>query len=102
MRAWRKKAQSLGVTFLEGDVSDVGMDGSLVRSVHVTPRQESGAGTPDVAQEIKTGALVNAAGAWARGITEMCNVTNVPVSRRKRSVFFFHCADEEILQTAGN
>jgi glycine/D-amino acid oxidase-like deaminating enzyme len=78
LQAFKKKARSLGVTYLAEEV--VGL--------HYTDRRVSEVVTS--VGSIGCGTVVNAAGAWARGIAAMVNI-DLPVFPRPRSVFVFTC-----------
>ncbi|MFO1150066.1 MAG: FAD-binding oxidoreductase [Alsobacter sp.] len=80
MQAFRKKARSLGVTYVQGEVAQVDCEGHRVTGV----RLASGA-------RIACGALVNAAGAsGGREVAAAAGVT-IPVEAHKRCVFAFTC-----------
>lgn len=80
MQAFRKKARSLGVTYVEGEVVDVEREGGRVTAVRLAD-----------GQRIACGALVNAAGAsGARVLAGKAGVA-IPVYPHKRCVFTFHC-----------
>ena len=79
LRAYRRKARSLGVTYLDAEV--VGFDlgpGGIERV-----RTSGGAA-------LAAGTVVNAAGPVARRVAAMAGV-DLPVHPRKRSVFVFDC-----------
>jgi FAD-dependent oxidoreductase domain-containing protein 1 len=78
MQALRRKARSLGVTYLQGQVVDLEWSGNKVAGV----RLENG-------ETIACGALVNTCGAsGARQLAKQARF-HIPVSSRKRSVFSF-------------
>jgi FAD-dependent oxidoreductase domain-containing protein 1 len=81
LQAFRKKARALGVTYLEGDVTEVTRDGSRVTGV----RLASG-------DEYSCGSLVNAAGPQASKIAVAAGL-HIPVHSRKRFVYVFDCRD---------
>jgi glycine/D-amino acid oxidase-like deaminating enzyme len=78
MQAFRSKARSLGVVYREADVVAVERDGARATAV----RLASG-------ERIACGAFVNTAG--AAGATKLAALlgVDIPVRRRKRSVFVF-------------
>lgn len=80
MQAFRKKARSLGVAYVEGEVADVERDGDRVVAVRL------GDG-----RRIACGALVNTAGAsGGRQLAARVGV-KIPVFAKKRCVFAFTC-----------
>lgn len=79
LQAFRKKARSLGVSYLEGDVTDVIRSGSRVTGV----RLASG-------EMYSCGWLVNAAGPHASVIAEAAGI-HIPVRPRKRFIYVFDC-----------
>ena len=80
MQAFRKKARSLGVTYVEGEVVAVEREGERATAVVLAD------GT-----RIACGALVNAAGAsGGRQLAAAAGIA-IPVFARKRCVFSFHC-----------
>lgn len=80
-RAFRRKAASLGVEYVAEEVTGIGREGSRVTDVRTA------AGT------YPAGAVVNASGARARWTAEMAGIPDLPVSPRKRCVFFCDCRD---------
>jgi glycine/D-amino acid oxidase-like deaminating enzyme len=78
LQAFKKKARSLGVTYLAEEVVGLRHADRRISEV-VTGVGSMGCGT-----------VVNAAGAWARGIAAMVNI-DLPVFPRPRSVFVFTC-----------
>lgn len=79
LQAFRKKAKSLGVDYLQDEVVQVRQIGTKITSVSL----KSGA-------EIFAHQFVNAAGAKAKQVAAMANI-ELPVSSRKRCVFLFDC-----------
>ncbi|WP_109107363.1 FAD-binding oxidoreductase [Azospirillum sp. TSO35-2] len=81
MQGFRRKAKSLGVTFITADVTGVETENGRVTAV-----------TLDNGDRLACGVAVNAAGAKARRVAEMAGV-ELPVSARKRCVFVFDCRE---------
>jgi FAD-dependent oxidoreductase domain-containing protein 1 len=81
MRALRRKAQSLGVTYLAAEATGMRRNGSRVTAVELRD------GSP-----IACGAVVDAAGPWAARVATMAGI-DLPVEARRRSVFSFEAAD---------
>src|SRR5262245_4691355 len=81
MRAFRRKAQSLGVRYLSAEATGLRLAGSRVAAI------ELGDGST-----IACGAVVNAAGPWAASVAAMAGI-DLPVAARRRSVFTFEAAD---------
>lgn len=83
MQAFRRKARSLGVTYVDGEIAAVEREGGRVVAVRLAD-----------GSRIACGALVNAAGAsGGRAVAAMAGV-DVPVIARKRCVFSFTCKGE--------
>lgn len=81
-RAFRRKAASLGVRYRDQEVVALERVGERITA----------AKTAD--GEVVTGdAFVNAAGRRARETADMAGITDLPVSPRKRCVFFCECRD---------
>ncbi|MHB2167298.1 NAD(P)/FAD-dependent oxidoreductase [Alsobacter sp. R-9] len=80
MQAFRKKARSLGVTYVDGEVVAVEREGGQATAVVLAD------GT-----RIACGALVNAAGASGGRQLAAAAGIDIPVYARKRCVFTFHC-----------
>ena len=78
LQAFKKKARSLGVKYLSEEVVGMRHAGRRISEV-----------ITDVGP-IACGTVVNAAGAWARGIAAMADI-DLPVFPRPRSVFVFTC-----------
>jgi glycine/D-amino acid oxidase-like deaminating enzyme len=81
MRAFRRKALSLGVTYLAAEVTGIRRSGSGISAAELAD-----------GSTIKCGALVDAAGPWAATVAAMAGVT-LPVEARRRTVFTFEAAD---------
>jgi FAD-dependent oxidoreductase domain-containing protein 1 len=79
LQAFRKKARSLGVQYVEDEVVGFGGDGGRIEAVELA----SG-------EAIACGAVVNAAGPRAGMVAERAGV-KLPVSPRKRFVYVFDC-----------
>jgi FAD-dependent oxidoreductase domain-containing protein 1 len=83
MQAFRRKARSLGVTYLQGEVTQLNKSGAAYASLQFA----SG-------ETIAFGALVNCAGAsGARAIAAMADV-HIPVYAKKRCVFTFSAKEQ--------
>jgi FAD-dependent oxidoreductase domain-containing protein 1 len=78
LHAFKKKARSLGVTYLAEEV--VGLRHTGTRVSEVVTRNGP----------VECETVVNAAGAWARGVAAMANI-DLPVFPRPRFVFAFTC-----------
>jgi len=79
--AFRRKARSLGASWVQGDAVALERDGPRVSAVRLRD------GT-----RIPCGAVVNAAGPHARAVASMAGVV-LPVEARRRCVFVFTCPD---------
>jgi len=79
LQAFRRKARSLGVEYLQGDVADVERDGSTATGVRLAD-----------GRRIKADWVVNAAGPRAGAVAAMAGLA-LPVEPRKRQVFHFEC-----------
>lgn len=75
VQALRKKAQSLGARYVPAEVTGLARDGRHVTHVMASNGERYACDT-----------LVNAAGAWARKISEMMGI-DIPVFARRRSIF---------------
>ena len=83
MQAFRKKARSLGVTYVEGQAVGVEKDGARVTAITLAD-----------GSRIACGALVNAAGAsGGRQLAALAGVS-IPVHAKKRFVYTFTCKAE--------
>jgi glycine/D-amino acid oxidase-like deaminating enzyme len=79
LQAFRRKARSLGVTYVNDEVVSLRREHNCVSEVHLA----SGA-------SIGCGAVVNAAGARAHAIAAMAGL-ELPIRPRKRFVYVFDC-----------
>jgi FAD-dependent oxidoreductase domain-containing protein 1 len=77
LRSLRRKAESLGVTYIPEKAVDMEVNGSRVSRVHLNDGQ---------IYDVTT--LVNAAGAQAGRVSALANVS-IPIEARKRSAFVF-------------
>jgi glycine/D-amino acid oxidase-like deaminating enzyme len=75
VQALRKKAQSLGARYVAAEVTGLVLDGRKVTYV-----------VADNGERYPCDTLVNAAGAWARKISQMMGI-DIPVYARRRSIF---------------
>jgi FAD-dependent oxidoreductase domain-containing protein 1 len=83
MQAFRRKARSLGVTYLQGEVVGLNKSGAAYASLQLAG-----------GETIAFGALVNCAGAsGARALAAMADV-HVPVYAKKRCVFTFSAKEQ--------
>ena len=82
LQAFKRKARSLGVTYIHGTVGGLVRDGNRITSAVL----EDGS-------RIGCGAVVNAAGPRARSVANMAGVA-LPVEARCRSVFVLDCRRE--------
>ena len=83
LRAFRGKAKSLGVDFIDGAVTSAQVVDGKVESVTLA----SG-------DRIACGTLLNATGPWAGTFTEeILGLQPFPVEARKRYVYCFHCPE---------
>jgi len=87
--AMRSKATSLGVTYIQGEVNGVQLgDQKQIEAVQVLPKGGGGGLT------LRTNTMVNAGGAFAARLVEMCGeVAALPVKARKRCIFVVHCPE---------
>src|SRR5262245_30145585 len=81
MRAFRRKAQSMGVRYVAAEATGLHLAGGRV--VYV----ELGGGST-----ITCGSVVNAAGPWAARVAALAGI-DLPVEARRRTVFTFEAAD---------
>lgn len=77
LMAFRRKARSLGVEYVKGEADSFAVEGGRVSGV----RLKDGS-------ELRCGWAVNAAGAWAKPLTDATGF-DLPVYGRKRCVFVF-------------
>jgi FAD-dependent oxidoreductase domain-containing protein 1 len=80
MQAFRRKARSLGVTYVEGEVAAVEREGSRISAVRLAD-----------GSRIACGALVDAAGASGGRQVAAAAGVSIPVEAKKRCVFAFTC-----------
>lgn len=101
--AIRKKAQSLGVQFLERKVFGGQLalsSAASTSSYQVEYLRTVNPKTPSVEEKITGGNYINAAGAWsgrlvsalASSLTNTSSIHTVPVNPRKRCIFSIHCS----------
>lgn len=81
LRGLRRKAISVGATFLDDEVVAIGAQSGRVRTVTL----KSGA-------TISAGHVVNAAGAWAKEISAMVGM-RVPIEPMRRYEHYFECEE---------
>ncbi len=79
LQAFRRKARSLGVEEMAGEVVEIERDGGRARGVRLAD-----------GRRIEADWVVNAAGPRAAGVAAMAGL-QLPVSPRKRMVFHFDC-----------
>jgi len=82
LQAFRRKAQSLGVTYINGTVTGLDMNNHRVAGVTL----QSG-------ERLACGAAINCAGVHAAEIASMAGI-HLPVRPRKRFVYLFDCRTE--------
>ncbi|MBH69547.1 MAG: FAD-dependent oxidoreductase [Rhodospirillaceae bacterium] len=82
LNAFKKKALSLGVVYIHGEVVDIEKDEEKITSVKLTDGSLVGC---DI--------VVNAAGAWAGKIAQMSGFT-LPVVPRKRIIYVIDCREK--------
>lgn len=80
--AFRRKAIDLGVTYIQDEAVGFGREGA--RITHV----ETAAGG-----RLAVGAVVNASGRRGRWTAELAGIADLPVSPRKRCVFYCDCRE---------
>ena len=81
LQALRRKARSLGVRYVEGEVTGLDKEDGRIAAVRLKD------GT-----RIACGALVNCAGSGGRAIAAMAGL-DIPVQAKRRSIFTFTCRD---------
>jgi sarcosine oxidase len=82
LQAFRRKAISLGATYLADEVVGVGRAGGRVTSVELAG-----------GDALACGWLVDAAGIRGREVARMAGIADLPVHPRKRQVFVFDCRE---------
>ena len=82
LNAFKRKAQSLGVHYIPGEVVAINKDKQHVHSVQLGDSSALGCGC-----------VVNAAGAWAGRVAEMAGVI-LPVAPRKRMIHVIKCREK--------
>jgi glycine/D-amino acid oxidase-like deaminating enzyme len=81
LMALRRKVGALGATLVKGEVTEIEVADRLVRSVRL------GDGTI-----LRTGAVLNTAGAWAQQICDMVGM-KTPITPLRRFEHYFECED---------
>jgi FAD-dependent oxidoreductase domain-containing protein 1 len=81
LQAFRRKARSLGVTYIEGNVTAIERDGSTLSGVRLAD-----------GRRIATDRVLNAAGPRAAEVAAMAGL-ELPVHPRKRHVYHFDCRE---------
>lgn len=81
LMAFRRRARSLGVEYLAGEVTGILRSGDLISGVRLAD-----------GQEVAADWVVNAAGPRAADVAAMAGI-ELPVRPRKRFVFHFDCRD---------
>jgi sarcosine oxidase len=81
LQAFRRKARSLGVTYVKDQVVGFGREGARIATVHLAD-----------AGKIACGTVVGAAGLYSREVAAMAGL-DLPVRPRKRFVFVFDCRE---------
>jgi len=79
LQGFRRKARALGAEFIADEAVGIEVEGSLARAV----RLKSGG-------RVVAGAIVNAAGAWAKEICAMVGM-RVPIEPMRRYEHYFEC-----------
>lgn len=83
LMALKRKAQTLGVSFVRGEVVGADRNGTRVTSLKL-----------DDGRELVAGKVVNAAGPAAAAVAGMVGIEDLPVHCRKRLVYSFECPTE--------
>lgn len=86
LQAFRAKARSLGVVYIEGEVVEVQRLGRQIHGVQVATQNGS--------TGVGCGTLINAVGPRARELATLAGIPELPVHPRKRNVFVFDCRAE--------
>lgn len=81
LQAFKRKAQSLGVTYLHDEVAAMRRQGGRIEVLTLTD-----------GSRLVCGAVVNAAGTRAAQVARMAGIDDLPVHGRKRCVFMFEAA----------
>jgi FAD-dependent oxidoreductase domain-containing protein 1 len=81
--AFKNKAKSLGVEYIEDTVVDINFNQHQVTQVVLA----SGA-------VLNSGKVINASGAQAAKVSKMAGIKDLPVHSRKRFVFLFKCNEQ--------
>jgi len=81
LQAFRRKARSLGVTYIEDEVVGVDKDGGKITGVTL----KSG-------KKLSCGTLINTAGTRGHFLAKMAGV-DIPVRPRKRIIYVFDCRE---------
>ncbi len=81
LMAFRAKARSLGVTYIEGDVIGISKQNNKVEKVHLAD-----------GQSLLCDTLVNAAGSFAGQVANFLGI-QLPVVPKKRNVYVFSCRE---------
>jgi FAD-dependent oxidoreductase domain-containing protein 1 len=82
LQAFRRKARSLGVAYVEGNVTAIERDGATLSGVRLAD-----------GRRIATDRVVNAAGPRATDVAAMAGL-ELPVHPRKRHVYHFDCREQ--------
>jgi glycine/D-amino acid oxidase-like deaminating enzyme len=82
LQGLRKKAQSVGAQFIKDEAVGIETDGRAVSAVRL---KSSG--------EVKAGAVINAAGAWAAQVCAMAG-WDVPITPMRRYEHYFECEEK--------
>ncbi|RLN95113.1 hypothetical protein BBJ28_00000123 [Nothophytophthora sp. Chile5] len=95
LNAMKRKSVALGVRVLEGEVKHFDLGGqNQIEKVHISTTKTPNCGDERF-ESIRAGCVVNAAGCWSSKLLEACGSFDYPVKPRKRSMFAFHCPEEE-------
>lgn len=89
LNCFRKKASSIGVEYILGEVVDVGVDSESQIVTHVDIAESNSSETT----RVQCGFAVNAGGPWASSIHRMAcqdSPGTLPIHPRKRNVFVVH------------
>ncbi len=83
LMAFKRKAESLGVTYVTGEVTALERHGGRLTGVRLAD-----------GSRFESGTVVNAAGPRAAAVAAMAGVSDLPVRSRKRQVFTFQCREQ--------